>query len=78
MEEKLINKEHAKTFELIGAGMEITDPTLDIEKRDEEELVVAMKELKHFLHLDEILLGHYIGCGVPEERIPEGLQQIYR
>jgi hypothetical protein len=35
MEENLINTEHAKTYELIGAGMEITDATLDREKRDE-------------------------------------------
>jgi hypothetical protein len=29
MEEKLINREHAKTSKLISAGMEITDATLD-------------------------------------------------
>jgi hypothetical protein len=29
MEEKLLNIEHAKTSELIGAGMAITDATLD-------------------------------------------------
>jgi hypothetical protein len=42
-EENLINTEHAKTSELIGTGMEIIDATLDREKRDEEELVVALK-----------------------------------
>jgi hypothetical protein len=38
-EEHLINTEHAKTSELIDAGMEITDATLDRDKRDEKELV---------------------------------------
>jgi hypothetical protein len=50
IEEHLINTEHAKTSELIGAGMEITDATLDRAKRDEKELVVAMKELEHLCH----------------------------
>jgi len=45
MEENLINTEPAKTFELIGAGMEISNATLDREKRDEEELAAALKEL---------------------------------
>jgi hypothetical protein len=53
MEEKLINTEHAKTSELIGAGMEITDATLDREKRDEEELAAALKELEHLRHLEK-------------------------
>jgi hypothetical protein len=35
IEEKLINREHAKTSELINTGMEIIDATLDKEKRDE-------------------------------------------
>jgi hypothetical protein len=39
----LINTEHAKTSELIGARMEIIDATLDREKRDEEKLVDALK-----------------------------------
>jgi hypothetical protein len=51
-EENLINTEHAKTSELIGAGMEISDATLDREKRDEEELVTALKELEHLCHLE--------------------------
>jgi hypothetical protein len=42
-EEHLINTEHAKMYELIGVGMEITDATLERDKRDEEELVVALK-----------------------------------
>jgi hypothetical protein len=50
----MINTEHAKTSELIGAGMEITYATLDREKRDEEELVVALKELEHLRHLENI------------------------
>jgi hypothetical protein len=50
-EENMINIEHTKTFKLISAGMEITDATRDKEKRDEEELADAMKELKHLHHL---------------------------
>ena len=38
---------------LIGAGMEITDATLDRESKDEEELVVALKELYHVRHLEK-------------------------
>jgi hypothetical protein len=52
-EEKLISTEHAKTSELIGTGMEITDATLDREKRDEEELVIVLKELEHLCHLEK-------------------------
>jgi hypothetical protein len=52
-EENMINTEHAKTFELIGAWMEITDATLDREKRDEEELVATLKELEHLCHLEK-------------------------
>jgi hypothetical protein len=37
--------------ELIGAGMEITDATLDRERKDEEDLVAALKELEHLCHL---------------------------
>jgi hypothetical protein len=37
-EETLLNTENAKTTELIGAGMAITNATLDREKRDEKEL----------------------------------------
>jgi hypothetical protein len=33
--------------------MEITDATLDRAKRDEEELVVALKELEHLCHLEK-------------------------
>jgi hypothetical protein len=50
-EEKLIKTEHAKTSKLIGARMTMTDATLDREKRDEEELVAALKELEHPCHL---------------------------
>jgi hypothetical protein len=50
-EEKLIKTEHAKTSELIDAGMEIIDATLDREKRDEEEMDTALKELEHLHHL---------------------------
>jgi hypothetical protein len=52
-EEKLISTEHAKMSELISAGMAITDATLDRERKDEEELVVALKELEHLRHLEK-------------------------
>jgi len=51
MEENLINTEHAKTYELIGAGMAILYATQDRAKRDEEESVVSLKELEHLCHL---------------------------
>ena len=50
-EEKLINMENAKTSELIDIGMEIINATLDKVKRYEEELAIALKELKHLRHL---------------------------
>jgi hypothetical protein len=53
MEENLINTEHAKMFELISAGMEIIDATLDRDKRDEEELATTLKELEHLRHLEK-------------------------
>jgi hypothetical protein len=52
-EEKLISMEHAKTSELISTGMEITDATLDRERKDEEELVIVLKELEHLHHLEK-------------------------
>jgi hypothetical protein len=52
-EENLINTEHAKMSEFIDVGMEITDATLDREKRDEEELPVALKELENLCHLEK-------------------------
>jgi hypothetical protein len=51
--ENLMNTEHAKTSELIGAGMEITDATLDRVKRDEEEMATVLKELEHLHHLEK-------------------------
>ena len=50
-EEKFINMEHAKTYKLIGTGMEITDATMDREKRDEEDFPAALNELEHLRHL---------------------------
>jgi hypothetical protein len=50
-EEKLLNTEHAKTSQLIGAGMAITDATLDTTRRDEKELAATLKELEHLFHL---------------------------
>jgi hypothetical protein len=52
-EEKLISTKHAKTSELINVGMEITNATLDRERRYEEELATALKELKHLCHLEK-------------------------
>jgi len=52
-EEKLISMEHSKTFEIIDAGMEITNATLDREKMDEEDLTDALKELEHLCHLEK-------------------------
>jgi hypothetical protein len=37
--------------ELIGVGRAISDATLDRERRDEKELVTALKELEHLCHL---------------------------
>jgi hypothetical protein len=50
---KLISTEHAKTFELIGAGMAITDATLYRERKYEEELFIALKDLEHLFHLEK-------------------------
>ena len=49
----MLSTEHAKTSELIGAGRAITDVTLDRERRDEKELVAALKELEHLCHLEK-------------------------
>jgi hypothetical protein len=49
----MINIEHAKTSKLISAGMEITDATLNREKRDEEEFSSSLKELEHLCHLEK-------------------------
>jgi hypothetical protein len=46
-EEDLINTENARTSELIGAGMAISDATLDRAKWDEKELATTLKELEH-------------------------------
>jgi hypothetical protein len=50
-EDKLLNIEHANTSELIGAGMAITDGTLDRERRYEKEIATALKELENLRHL---------------------------
>jgi hypothetical protein len=52
-EEKLISTKHAKTSELIGTRMEITDATLDRARKDEEELATTLKELEHLRHLEK-------------------------
>jgi hypothetical protein len=57
IEEDLINTENAKTFELISAGMVISDATLDRAKWDEKELVTTLKELDHLCHLVEYYKG---------------------
>jgi hypothetical protein len=50
IEKKFLSTEHAKTSEVISAGMAITDATLDRERRDEKELVFSLKELEHLHH----------------------------
>jgi hypothetical protein len=52
-EEKFLNKDHTKTFELIGVGMAITDATLDRARRYEKEMAIALKELEHLCHLEK-------------------------
>jgi hypothetical protein len=49
--ETLLNTENAKTIELIRVGMDITDATMDKEKRDAMELAITNKELDHLRHL---------------------------
>jgi hypothetical protein len=49
----LISTEHAKMSKLIGAGMTITDATLDRERKDEDNLVTVLKELEHMCHLEK-------------------------
>jgi hypothetical protein len=53
IQENLISAEHAKTSELIDAWMAITYATLDRERKDEEELAAALKELEHLHHLEK-------------------------
>jgi hypothetical protein len=52
-EEKLISTEHARMSELIGAGMAITDATLDRARKDEEELATMRMDLEHLHHLEK-------------------------
>jgi hypothetical protein len=52
-EEKLLSTEHTKMSKLIGAGMAITDATLDRKRRYEKELAAALKELEHLCHLEK-------------------------
>jgi hypothetical protein len=49
----MISTEHAKTSQLIDAGREITDATLDRERKDEEEMVAALKKLENLHHLEK-------------------------
>jgi hypothetical protein len=51
IKEKLISMKHIEIYNPIGTGMEIKDATLDIARKDEEELVVALKELEHLRYL---------------------------
>jgi hypothetical protein len=39
--------------ELIGAGMEITNVTLDRARKDEEDMTAALKVLEKLRHLDK-------------------------
>jgi hypothetical protein len=56
-EEKLFKTKHAKTSELIDAGMAITDATLDRARRNERELAATLKELEHLCHLEKYYQG---------------------
>jgi hypothetical protein len=49
--EKSIKTEHARMSKLIDTRMEITDATLDRARKDEEDLVIVIKELEHLHHL---------------------------
>jgi hypothetical protein len=53
IEEKLLNTKHTKMSKLIDRGMDITDATLDRERRDEMELATTLKELEHLCHLEK-------------------------
>jgi hypothetical protein len=48
--ETLLDTKNANITELIGAGVAITDATLDRERRDEMEVVAMKKELDHLHH----------------------------
>jgi hypothetical protein len=50
-EKTLLNIENDNTTEIIRAGMDITDATLEKEKMDEKELAATKKELDHLPHL---------------------------
>jgi DNA repair ATPase RecN len=52
-EENLINTADAWTTELIGVGKELSEATLDRDKRDEKELATTLKDLDHLRHLAE-------------------------
>jgi hypothetical protein len=53
----LINTENARTSELIGVRMVISNATLNRDKWDEKELATALKEIEHLRHLDEYYKG---------------------
>jgi hypothetical protein len=53
MKEKLLRIEHAKTSDLIGAGMAIIDATLDRARKYEKELASTLKDLYHLCHLEK-------------------------
>jgi hypothetical protein len=49
--ETLLSTENAKTTEIIGARMAITDATVDQERQNKKELAATKKELDHLRHL---------------------------
>jgi hypothetical protein len=53
IEEKLLNTKHTKMSKLIDRGMDITDATLDRERREKMELATTLKELEHMCHLEK-------------------------
>jgi hypothetical protein len=56
-EENLINTTNAWKYKILGVGKALSNATLDRAKRDEKELVAALKELEHLCHLDEYYKG---------------------
>jgi hypothetical protein len=46
-----LNTKNAKTIELIGEGIAITDAMLDLVNMDEKELATTKKEMDHVHHL---------------------------
>jgi hypothetical protein len=75
-EEKLMNTEHAKTSDLIVTGMKLIDATLDREKRDEEELAIALKELEHLHYLAKYYQDTTQAAVFPRSKLQEAYDKF--